>query len=287
MLPLIMLATLLAGAGLWAWAAQRRNRLRARLGFGFQAPEPEEVEDLSAGDYGLTGRERFYYHLQKFFETAQGRLLLFSSGAGAMAAFGLLTGMQLQQVGTTSLAGGLATLLIAMTLLAMRRNRRARLIVKELPSTLEMLSALMEGGLAFEASLSHILREADRTHPLYFDLEVMSEAMRRGRRRNEALRLWAQRCNLAQVADITSGLIQAEQTSAALGPVLRHHAQAMLRENEGEVQRRAERLPIRMLLPMVLTIFPAVLIVAALPSFLKIFRVMEEIMRGAGRIAGG
>lgn len=286
MVVLLLTSLMLAAVMATAWQLRRRNTLRNRLAFGFQEPEEQTSEDLSAGDYGLSGRERFYYHLQRFFESGRGRLLLFAVGAGATAAFALLTGLKLQQLVTFTLAGGLATLLIAMTLLAMRRNRNARLITKELPNTLEMLAALMEGGLAFEASLAHILREANPRHPLYFDLEVMSEAMRRGRRRAEALRLWAQRCNLAPVADITSGLIQAEQTSAALGPVLRHHAQAMLREYEGEVQRRAERLPIRMLMPMVLTIFPAVLIVAALPSFLKIFRVMEQIMGGASRIAG-
>lgn len=282
MLTLSIILLLCIGVGYWAWRTHRANAMRTRLMFGFQEPAEEEIEDLGAGDYGLTGRERFYYHLQQFFETGRGRLLLFSIGAGIAAAFGLLGGMALQQVATTALAGGLGILLIAMTLLAMRRNKRARLVTRELPNVLEMLAALMEGGLAFEASLAHILREADPRHPLYFDLEVMSEAMRRGRRRAEALRLWVQRCNLAPVADITSGLIQAEQTSAALGPVLRHHGQAMLRENEAVVQRRAERLPIRMLMPMMLTILPAVIIVAALPSFLKIFRVMEEIMGGAG-----
>ncbi len=287
MFTLLPVGILLAVVGFVIWRLRRDAKMRERLAFGFREPVEEEVEDLSAGDYGLTGRERFYYHLQKFFESGRGRLLLFSTGAGIAALTGLLTGMSLNQIATTSLAGGLGILLIAMTLLAMRRNKNARMVTQELPNTLEMLSALMEGGLAFEASLAHILREANLKHPLYFDLEVMSEAMRRGRRRSEALRLWAQRCNLTAVADVTSGLIQAEQTSASLGPVLRHHAQALLRENEGEVQRRAERLPIRMLLPMVLTIFPAVLIVAALPSFLRIFRVMEEIMGGVARTVGG
>ena len=54
-----------------------------------------------------------------------------------------------------------------------------------------------------------------------------------------------------------------------------------MRDNEAEIQRRAERLPIRMLMPMMLTILPSVIIVAALPSFLKVIRVMEEIMGGA------
>lgn len=284
MLPLLIVIGLLAlmgGAAFLVMRNRTNERMRERLTFGFQEIIEEEVEDLSAGDYGLTGRERFYYHLQRFFESTSGRLSLAGGGAGAAALFGLISQMKLQQIATFSVAGGLGTLLIAMTMLSLRTSKRERMIRKELPNVMEMMAAIMEGGLAFEASLGHILRESDPKHPLFFDLNVVSEAMRRGRRRSEALRLWAERCNLAQIADVTSGLIQADQTGSSLGSVLRHHGQALMRDNEAEIQRRAERLPIRMLMPMMLTILPSVIIVAALPSFLKVIRVMEEIMGGA------
>lgn len=275
------LLIILAGVAVLLMRNRQNQRMRERLAFGFQEVVEEVSEDLSAGDYGLTGREKFYYHLQRFFETPKGRLLLAGAGAGATAVFGFISQMKFQQIATFAVAGGLGTLLIAMTMLNLRTSKRERMIRKELPNVMEMMAAIMEGGLAFEASLGHILRESDPKHPLFFDLNVVSEAMRRGRRRSEALRLWAERCNLAQIADVTSGLIQADQTGSSLGSVLRHHGQALMRDNEAEIQRRAERLPIRMLMPMMLTILPSVIIVAALPSFLKVIRVMEEIMGGA------
>jgi tight adherence protein C len=102
--------------------------------------------------------------------------------------------------------------------------------------------------------------------------------MKKGRRRNEALSLWANRCELVYISDVVSSMIQAEQTGASLGSVLKHHAQAVLRENEAVIQRRAERLPVRMLMPMAGCILPAVIIVAAGPSIVRIMQIIDDII---------
>ena len=279
----ILLATLLlAGAGYYLWQARRSAVMRERLAFGFRETVVEESEDLSAGDYGLTGSNRFYYHLQDYLSATQGRLLLLSSGATTGGLAGWLWGMSPKSYAITAAVCGLGALLLSMALISIRRTKREHKIRKELPNALELMAAIMEGGLAFEATLGHLLRESDSHHPLYFDLRVMNEAMQRGRRRIDALRLWAERCNLSQVQEVAYGLIQADQTGSSLGAAMRHHAMAQLRENEAEIQRRAERLPIRMLLPMVSTILPAIIVIAAGPSFLKIIRVIEQIIGGTG-----
>lgn len=279
---LIVLLTLLilAGVGFYLWRSRRNAIVRERLAFGFLETIVEEGEDLSAGDYGLTGSDRFYYHLQDYLNSRQGRTLLLAGGGAAGGLAGWLWGMPPKSFAITAAVCGLGALLLSMALISIRRTKREQKIRKELPNALELMAAIMEGGLAFEATLGHLLRESDSRHPLYFDLRVMNEAMQRGRRRIDALRLWAERCNLSQVQEVAFGLIQADQTGSSLGAAMRHHAMAQLRDNEAEIQRRAERLPIRMLLPMVSTILPAIIVIAAGPSFLKIIRVIEQIIGG-------
>ncbi len=280
-LMIVLLALLiLAGVGFYLWRSRRNAIVRERLAFGFLETIVEEGEDLSAGDYGLTGSDRFYYHLQDYLNSRQGRTLLLSGGGAAGGLAGWLWGMPPKSFAITAAVCGLGALLLSMALISIRRTKREQKIRKELPNALELMAAIMEGGLAFEATLGHLLRESDSRHPLYFDLRVMNEAMQRGRRRIDALRLWAERCNLSQVQEVAFGLIQADQTGSSLGAAMRHHAMAQLRDNEAEIQRRAERLPIRMLLPMVSTILPAIIVIAAGPSFLKIIRVIEQIIGG-------
>lgn len=276
----------LAGGVLWL-NAMRRDATRDRLLFGMVEDAEASPEDLSAGDYGLRGRKRFAYHASRFLQTWPGRGLIASLGglSGYGAAF--LSGLTPLRSGGVAAAAAILSLLAGLLIVRMRRRRFERAVRKELPSALELLAAIMEGGLGFDAALAYMLREADPEHPLYFDLGIVNEAMQRGRRRAEALRLWAARCNIAAVADVAAALVQADQTGGSIGRVLHHHARALFRENEAEVERRAERLPIRMILPMLLTIFPAMFVVAGMPSFLRILRVLESITKGASRVAGG
>ncbi|MCC7548118.1 MAG: type II secretion system F family protein [Burkholderiales bacterium] len=271
---------LLLGATGWVVLEMRRDALRERLLFGLEGAQQEEREDLSAGDYGLRGPAWFFYHLSGFLSTWRGRVTVMAVGAAAGFAGALASGTAALPASGVAVASGFAGLAASVWLLRMRANARTQRIKRELPNALELLAAVMEGGQGFEAALSYLLREADAAHPLYFDLNVMNEAMRRGQRRTDALRLWAQRCNVLEVSDVTSALIQADISGGSLGRVLHHHARALFRDNEAEIQRRAERLPIRMLFPMLFTIFPAILVVAAMPSWLRVVRVLEQVLQG-------
>lgn len=254
-----------------------RRKARERMTRGFtQTAVPLET-DLMAGDYALVGQARLFYHLREFLATTQGKLLMFCIGAVLTSLSAALLGQPGKSVITAGMAGGVILLIVGIIALHLRKKEQDNQIRNEMPNLLETVAAIMEGGLAFEAALAHVVRESDLRHPLYFDLNIVNEAMRRGRRRSEALRLWAARSNNQVVGEVVSGLVQAEQTGASLGAVLKHHAQAILRENEALIQRRAERLPAKMVFPMAFLILPAIFVVAAGPSILRIFQIITEI----------
>ncbi len=280
----IYLALLMIAIGLPAWVIRTiylKNKTRDRLSFGVNEESNFSDINLSAGDYGLTGNARFFYYLAQFLDSPKGNVLIFSVGAVIAVIFSLITKKVFSNLMITAVFGGAVTYLIAKMLLRSNRNKRILLIKDELPNALQMTAAIMESGLGFEASISHVIREADAKHPLYFDLAIMSEAMQRGRRRNEALRLWATRTNEPTVSDVAAAMIQADQTGSSLGAVLKHHADTLLRENEAAIMRRAERLPVKMLLPMVFFVLPSVLLIAAGPSINRIFQIFTVIMSKA------
>lgn len=281
---LIFLATIFALLIFFALFIRRsflRRKIIDRLQFGMNAVADASDANLSAGDYGLTGSARFFYHLSVFLSSNQGYALLFGIGATTAVLGNFLIKKSSNEILIVALSGGSILLLLAVFLLRSRRNQRLNLIKYELPNALEMIAAIMESGLGFEAALGHVIRESDTKHPLYFDLAIMSEAMQRGRRRNEALRLWASRTSEPSVSDVAAGMIQADQTGASLGSVLTHHANTLMKENEAFLMRRAERLPVRMLAPMVLLILPSVLVVAAGPSVTRIFQIFKSLMERA------
>lgn len=259
-----------------------QTKTKERLNFGVENIADAPDIDLSAGDYGLTGHARFIYYLSQFLSTSLGSLFIFGLGAtiGAILSFGPKNGV-LSDVSMTALMVGVIFYILSKLILRSAAQNRILLIKDELPNALQMISAIMESGLGFESAVRFVVQEANIEHPLYFDLAVMTEAMQSGRRRNEALKLWAERTNEQTVTDVAAAMIQADQTGSSLSAVLKHHADALLRENEAAMMRRAERLPVKMLMPMVGFILFPVLVIAAGPSVLKIFQVFEEIMSRA------
>ncbi|HQN65579.1 MAG TPA: type II secretion system F family protein [Methylophilus sp.] len=274
---LFLLVVMLLGIFMFIQRISHNNSIRERVLYAMHIETPEEEIDLSARDYGLRGSARFFYNLREFLTTPKGKWITFLVGALVGGLTVLVTGKSITSFFTyTIVSGGL--LLVGITLLLYQHRKEHFFRVKmELPTALETLAAVMEGGSAFESALANLLKESDLKHPLYLDLSIVNEAMQRGRRRGEALKLWAKRSDLVEIADLVSGMIQADQTGGSLGAVMKHHAQALLKENEAEVQRRAERLPIKMLFPMFTMILPAVMAIAAGPSFIRIFQIIEDI----------
>ena len=69
--------------------------------------------------------------------------------------------------------GGILFLTSGLFFLYVNKKEKLNKVQTELPSALELIAAIMEGGMAFESALVHILRESDPKHPLYFDLQIV------------------------------------------------------------------------------------------------------------------
>ncbi|MCG8324345.1 MAG: type II secretion system F family protein, partial [Thiotrichales bacterium] len=273
---IILSLALLSGLLFWYYRAAGVDAVYERLNYGFPEPEEEIEEDLTDPAYGLTGNERRLQNLNYFLSHWKGKLAILITGAvlGYLISSYFSVSVELQ--GASSIGLSLVLFLTVVSLINRRSKRRKNDIKKELPYALEMLAALMKGGLAFETSLQHVIRESERKHPLYFEFTTMYESMQRGRRRADAFRLLDQRCDVFEVTELASAVIQVDQTGGSIGDVMRHHAKTIFRENEADIRRRAEKLPVKMMFPMILTIFPSLFVVLLLPNLLRLFRVMDE-----------
>jgi tight adherence protein C len=280
MFVLFVVALFMAMIFLMVRAKIRRNNARERLLYAFEsrADVPVEELNLSAGDYGLEGGARFLYFLTQFLSSPGGYLGVFALGAALGALLKIVLHLDKFSYVMIGILAGAILMVGSNIYIAAKRKERVRKIRYELPNALQSIVAVMESGLAFESALQHVVRESGTHHPLYFDLQVVLDAMQQGRRRNDALKLWATRANERSVSDVTAAMIQADQTGAAIGGVLRHHATTQLKEIEAELLKKAERIPIYMIMPMMICILPPIFLVAVGPSVIRIFRMFEVIM---------
>lgn len=194
-----------------------------------------------------------------------------------MLAFGLgiLFWLMLQQAGRPAWQGLILTGVVFVfgwfsvdILLSGRGKRRREEVERSLPDLLDLLTVSVEAGLGFEGALMKIV---EKTEGLLSDefLTVLRET-KMGKPRKEALRDMAKRLNVEDLSNFVSSVIMAEQLGISIGKVLRIQSKEMRQRKRQKTEEAAMKAPIKMLIPMLVFIFPALFIILLGPAMIQI-----------------
>jgi len=149
-----------------------------------------------------------------------------------------------------------------------RRNKRRRLVIKDLPTYLDFITMSVEAGANITGGMEQATQKGP-AGPLQQEFTRLLRDIRSGLPRAEALKRMAERMDMSQISSFTGTLIQADRVGASLGATLR--AQAVQRREERFL--RAEKLaleaPVKMMLPLVLFFFPLIFLVLGYFIFLR------------------
>ena len=148
------------------------------------------------------------------------------------------------------------------------RKKREKQIVRALPGAVDVLSLSVEAGLEFLLALQ---RQVERGLPgaLRDELATILNDIRLGKSRAEALKSFATRVEMPEISSFVSVLVQADALGASIGPVLKMQAERMRVERFQRAEREGARASQKILFPLVLFIFPSVLIVILGPVILQ------------------
>ncbi len=157
-----------------------------------------------------------------------------------------------------------------LPLLLLRRKIAARKkdIQKALPDALDILTVSIEAGLGFDGALAKLAEKMKG--PLVDEFGRMLQEMRIGVPRREALHALGQRCAVNDLSLFTSALVQADQLGVSIGNVLRVQSAAMREKRRQRAQEKAMKAPVKMLIPLVLFIFPAIFVVLVGPAAIRV-----------------
>jgi tight adherence protein C len=177
-------------------------------------------------------------------------------------------------------AGLLPTLGIAVSLMAagyfapnivlyqMGYNRREQ-IQRELPDALDLLTISVEAGLAFDAGLSQVARNT--TGPLADEFFRVLQEMQIGLGRPEALRALSDRTDLPELRGFVTSMVQAEAFGIPISGVLRVQAADMRVKRSQRAEELAQKVPVKILFPLIFCILPSLFVVILGPAAIKIF----------------
>lgn len=185
-------------------------------------------------------------------------------GVGAFVLFFFMTdwGMTKGILGTI---GGVALgYYLPMLQLKSQISRRQDSILKALPDALDLLTICVEAGLGFEQAMGKVYEKWDNELATAFG-RVLQE-IQLGKQRSEALRDMSNRMDVPDVTSFVAALIQAQQLGVSIAKILRIQADQMRVKRRQRAQEKAQQAPVKMIIPMVLLIFPSIWIVLLGPS---------------------
>jgi tight adherence protein C len=143
------------------------------------------------------------------------------------------------------------------------RDRRQS-IARDLPTYLDLLVLAVSGGQSTAAAIAMAVKLGP-PGPLADELTRMLREVRAGRPRQEAMHAMSTRLNLNGVKQATGALIAAERQGADITEVLKAQADQRRQERFLDAEQRAMKAPVRMLLPLVVFIFPGTFLVLMFP----------------------
>lgn len=156
--------------------------------------------------------------------------------------------------------------------LAHRSERRLRAITDSFPDALDMLVVCVEAGLGLDAGIQRVGREISISHPeLAEELQVVSLELRAGKARDEALRALAERTGVEDIATLTSILIQTEHFGTSIATALRDQANEMRAIRIQRARERAAKLPVKLIFPIMVFIFPSLFLIILGPAAIRIY----------------
>ncbi len=149
-------------------------------------------------------------------------------------------------------------------------KRRQDSILRALPDALDLMSICVNAGLGFDQAMGEVYEKWDNELAIAFG-RVLQE-IQLGKTRREALRAMDDSMEVPDVTAFAGAIIQADQLGVSISKVLNIQADQMRMKRRQRAQEKAQQAPVKMMIPMVIFIFPSIWIVLLGPAAIQMFR---------------
>jgi tight adherence protein C len=159
-------------------------------------------------------------------------------------------------------------------------DERRESLRMSLPDALDLMVISVEAGLGLDQAIQYVARELGITHPvLAEELGLLNLEIRAGKRRADSLRNLADRTGESELRKLVAILIQTDKFGTSMADSLRTHSDFMRVRRRQEAEERAGKVGVKLVFPIFFFILPSMLLVAAGPGLLQVFKYLFPLMR--------
>lgn len=155
------------------------------------------------------------------------------------------------------------------------RKKRQEGIFLGLPDAIDLMVVCIEAGLGFDTAMRRVTQELARAWPVLceeFSIALFQAQM--GRARKDVLRELGVRTGVDDMRSLAAVVIQAERFGSSIGSALRVQSESMRTKRRQLAEERAAKTAVKIMIPLILFIFPGVFIVLVGPAALQIANTM-------------
>jgi tight adherence protein C len=182
----------------------------------------------------------------------------------AMAALGASFG----PVVLWAVLGGAIGFFVPDLWVAKKGTARQEEIRRTLPETIDLMAIAVQAGMGLEGAIELVARKLPGA--LGEELQRLLQEIQLGSSRRQALQKLRDRTDISELSTFAMALIQADTIGSPVAEVLQTHASEMRLLRRQRARETAAKLPVKLLFPLLLTIFPALMIIVIGPAIVTV-----------------
>lgn len=186
--------------------------------------------------------------------------------------------LALDMPGTITLGCGLLMIGFYGPPIWLRRRiaARRRAIRYGFPHALDMMQVAIEAGLGFDSALARVAGELKHAHPaLAEEFVIVGLELRAGKAREQVLADLADRTQVDAISVFTKAIVQSIAFGTSIASTLQVYAREMRHQRMIMAEERANQLPVKMSVIMVLFLLPTIFLMALSPVIIRLLRMLS------------
>ena len=172
--------------------------------------------------------------------------------------------------------GGMFGFMLPEFWVSNRTRARQKVIRNGLPDALDLFIVCLEAGSSLDQAIVKASGELELAYPALADeLRLITTEIRAGKPRLEAFKNFAARTRVDDVRSLVAMLVQTDRFGTSVAQALRTHSEQARIKRRQNAEEKAAKLSVKLVIPLVFFLFPALYVVVLGPAFIKIANVFN------------